>query len=88
MNYLKAVFWDCPEFADKRNIEKYIQEKKGSVSYLWVLKRFLEYGRVVDTLTFFNIEEISDKLPKLKLSPYARKKWRRIIEVYNVSRGS
>ncbi len=45
-------------------------------------KRFLEYGRVVDILGYFKIEEIDEYLPKLKLTPYALKKWKRLIEVY------
>jgi hypothetical protein len=55
------------------------------MSYLWILKRFLEYGRVVDTISYFKIDEISKQLPKLWLTPYTYKKWKRIIEVYGVS---
>jgi len=87
MNYLKAVFWDYPQFTDKEKIDKFIQDNHGTSSYLWVLKRFLEYGRVVDTLSFFNIEEISEKLPKLKLSVYAWRKWKRLVEVYSAYKG-
>ncbi|OGW25938.1 MAG: hypothetical protein A2X59_12290 [Nitrospirae bacterium GWC2_42_7] len=87
MNYLKAVFWDYPQFTDKEKIEKILQDNKDTSVYLWVLKRFLEYGRVVDTLSFFNIEEISEKLPKLNLSAYAGRKWKRLVEVYSAYQG-
>lgn len=85
MNYLKAVFWDYPQFTDKQNLMKYLQRNKDSMAYLWVLKRFLEYGRVVDTISYFKIDEISKQLPELRLTPYTYKKWKRITEVYGVS---
>lgn len=85
MNYLKAIFWDYPEFANENNLKKYLHENNGKSGYLWVLKRFLEHGRVVDTLTYFNINEILELLPTLKLSPYTTKKYKRIIEVYGTS---
>lgn len=87
MNFLNAVFWDYPQFTDKSNVEKCIQESKGSTSYLWFLRRFLEHGRVVDTMHYFSISEISENLSKLNLMPYAEKKWKRIIEVYSESHG-
>ncbi|MCK4445814.1 MAG: hypothetical protein KAW56_01895 [Candidatus Marinimicrobia bacterium] len=49
-----------------------------------MMYRFLEFGRVVDTLEFFNIEDISSNLPKLKLSDYSRNKWNRMIEFYGI----
>lgn len=79
---LKAVFWDYPEFTDEGNLKRCINENKRKGVYLWILKRFLEYGRIVDTLYLFNIDEISERLTKLKLTPYSKKKWRRMIEVY------
>ena len=85
MNYLKAVFWDYPQFTNKDNLWKYLQEHKNSSVYLWILKRFLEYGRVVDTISYFKIDEISKQLPELNLTPYTCKKWKRISEVYDVS---
>lgn len=85
MNYLKAAFWDYPQFTDIENLKKNILESKGSKVYLWILKRFLEHGRVIDTLNFFSCEEISNQLPKLNLQPYTYKKWRRITEVYGKS---
>ncbi|MBU0701756.1 hypothetical protein KKE26_10790 [bacterium] len=84
-NYLKAVFWDYPQFTDKENLRKYIQENKNSSMYLWILKRFLEYGRVIDTISYFKIDEITNQLSELKLTPYTCKKWKRISEVYSVS---
>ena len=85
MNYLKAVFWDYPQFTDKKNLRKYLQEHKNSSVYLWILKRFLEYGRVVDTISYFKIDEIFKQLPGLKLTPYACKKWKRMSEIYGDS---
>jgi hypothetical protein len=82
MNSLKAVFWDYPQFTDKENLQKFIIENKGKDSYYWILKRFIEYGRVIDTFAYFKMEEIAQKLPKLNLTPYAIKKWNRMIEVY------
>ena len=46
-----------------------------------------EYGRVIDTISFFKIAEIGNALSRLQLSPYARKKWKRIIEVYGKTGG-
>jgi len=47
------------------------------------MSRFLEYGRVVDTLRYFTINEIKETLPDLKLTQYIRLKWNRIIDVYS-----
>ncbi|MFW6124452.1 MAG: hypothetical protein ACOC5G_04455 [Acidobacteriota bacterium] len=46
------------------------------------MKRFLENARVVDTLEYFSLQEIADMFPEIRLSPYSKKKWKRIIEVY------
>ena len=81
MNYLKAVFWDYPQFTDEESLKKYLNEEKSSL-YTWIMYRFLEYGRVVDTLKYFNIKEIAEFLPKLKLSNYTITKWKRMIELY------
>ncbi|MFQ5455312.1 MAG: hypothetical protein ACE5EA_03780 [Nitrospirota bacterium] len=85
MNYLKAVFWDYPQFTDKEYMKKYLQENKDTSLYLWILRRFLEYGRVVDTISYFKIDEISEQLSGLKLTHYTYKKWKRIIDVYGKS---
>jgi len=82
MNYLNAVFWDYPQFTNENYLKNIIQESKDDTLYLWILSRFLEYGRVVDTLNYFSIDEISKNISKLKLRPYTQKKWKRMIEVY------
>ena len=82
MNYLKAVFWDYPQFSDEENLKNFLKQKLEQSLYLWIISRFLEHGRVVDTLQFFTINEIKDNLPKLKLSDYTLVKWKRMIELY------
>jgi len=83
MDYLNAVFWDYPRFTDGKCLKKYIKQNKCNDGYKWVLGRFLEHGRVVDTFKYFSISEIADLLPLLKLSDYSLKKWKRMIQVYN-----
>jgi hypothetical protein len=85
MNYLKAVFWDYPEFADKNVLEARLRTESKSDLYFWIMMRFLEHGRVVDTLHYFKIEEIAQSLSKLRLTSYASRKWKRLIEVYGRS---
>jgi hypothetical protein len=83
MNHLEAVFWDYPQLKNETNLKRFIKKsKKSKKSYSWVLRRFLENARVVDTLEYFSLREIADILPEIRLSPYSRKKWKRIIEVY------
>jgi hypothetical protein len=83
MNYLKAVFWDLPQLAKREYLQKFILENRNlERTYQWLLSRFLEYGRVVDTLEYFSLQEISSQIPKLKLTPYTKQKWERILEVY------
>ena len=82
MNYLKAVFWDYPQFTDEENLKNYLKQKLDKSLYLWIISRFLEHGRVVDTLQFFTINEIKENLPKLKLTDYTLVKWKRMIELY------
>ena len=82
MNYLKAVFWDYPQFAEEEGLRDYLKQKQEKSLYLWIMSRFLEYGRVVDTLKYFTINEIAENLPKLKLSDYTLIKWKRMIEIY------
>lgn len=81
MNYLKAVFWDYPEFTHPENLEKLLKESDEEVKD-WILQRFMEHGRVVDTLNFFSVDIITEKITKLRLTPYTRRKWMRILEVY------
>jgi hypothetical protein len=83
MNYLRAVFWDYPKFIKMKYLKDYINKNKNNKGYFWIMQRFIEHGRVVDTLTFFGLQEISKNLQELKISPYNRKKWSRIIEVYD-----
>ncbi len=77
-----AVFWDYPKFRDETHLRQYIKDKKGQSAYYWVMNRFLQYGRVVDTFSFFDIKEISTELGNMQLPEYALKKWKRLIEVY------
>ena len=84
MNYYKAVFWDYPRFNNAKAIRRFINENYNNNIFLWMMYRFLEFGRVVDTLEFFTIEDISNNLPKIKLSDYSRNKWNRMIEVYGI----
>ena len=80
MNYLKAVFWDYPQFAEEEGLRNSLNQNKSL--RIWIMSRFLEYGRVVDTLKYFTIDEIAEELPQLKLSDYTLKKWRRMIDIY------
>ncbi len=82
MNYLKAVFWDYPQFTEKEALKALIEEKKSTPLYFWIMQRFLEFGRAVDALDFFKIEEIAKHLPQLKLTPYSLRKWKRFAQVY------
>ena len=82
MNYLKAVFWDYPQFAEEESLINHLKQKQGESLYIWIMHRFLEHGRVVDTLKYFTIYEIQESMPELKLSSYTRKKWKRMIELY------
>ena len=79
---LMAVFWDLPKFRDEDYLRGFLEEQKGKIPYQWAMTRFLEHGRVIDTFALFNIKEISEYLPGLKLSPHALKKWKRMLEVY------
>ena len=74
--------WDLPKFRDQECLRGFLKEQKGKVPYQWAMTRFLERGRVIDTFSLFNIEEIFEYLPKLQLSPHASKKWKRMLEVY------
>jgi hypothetical protein len=87
MNYLKAAFWDYPQFAEETTLRSCLQEQKGTSLYYWLMGRFLEYARVVDTLKYFSIDEIAGQLPKLKIRPYTQKKWTRMVEIYGSSSG-
>lgn len=83
MNYLRAVFWDYPWLASPSELKAFIESHKTHPRvYRWLLRRFLENGRAVDTLRYFAIQEIAACLHDSGLTEYTRKKWQRIIEVY------
>ncbi len=84
-NFLKAVFWDYPNFQNAETIRLAVQKARRNNDTLtlnWILGRFLERGRVRDVALFFNLREINDSFEALRLSKYANKKWRRLLEVY------
>jgi hypothetical protein len=83
LNYLQVVFWDYPKFIDTNYLKDFIGKNKDNDSYFWAMQRFIEHGRVVDTLDYFNLSEIKKSLSTLKISHYNKKKWNRIIEVYD-----
>jgi hypothetical protein len=87
MNYLKAAFWDYPQFTEEATLRSCLQDRKDASLYFWLMVRFLEYARVVDTLKFFTINEIAGQLSRLKLRPYTRKKWARMVEIYGTPSG-
>jgi len=82
MNYLKAVFWDYPQYTEEQTLVPALEQSRRSSLFYWFLTRFLEHGRVIDVFRYFRIEEIAENLSRLRLSPYANKKWQRMIEVY------
>ena len=82
MNYLKAVFWDYPQFTDSHFLLKTLNDEKNTGTRDWILTRFLEHGRAVDTLRYFSLTELKKKIDVVKISTYSYKKWKRLIEVY------
>lgn len=87
MQYLNAVFWDYPQLNNPESVRAFLSEKRDAEVYRWVMTRFLEHGRVVDTLGFFSIEEIARTLPQLRLTPYSLRKWKRLVEIYGGASG-
>jgi hypothetical protein len=88
MNTLKAAFWDYPDLTSPSGLKDFIENHKAQPRISrWLLRRFLENGRVVDVLTYFSTGEITARLPELKLTAYARKKWERIVDVYGHAQG-
>ena len=84
-NYLKAVFWDYPELCNPDNIKKTLNEARlGNKTEMthWIMSRFLERARIKDTALFFRPKEIEASLNSLKISSRARKRWKRLLEVY------
>jgi len=85
MNALRSAFWDYPDLADEGRLRQVLENCRATGDhemYLWIMRRFLEYGRVVDTLKFFSIEEVISNLDKLRLTEYSARKWKRLGEVY------
>jgi len=85
INYLKGVFWEYPQFTREEYVLQTLERarrQKDIEVYRWMMRKFLEHGRVVDTLRFFPIDEIAEHLGELRLSPYIRRKWQRLVEVY------
>jgi len=82
---LRAVFWDYPQYIDE-NYLRLSLSIKDTTFRLWVIRRFLENGRAIDTLSLFPVEEINKAVHHLKLTGYTRKKWNRLIEVYGSER--
>lgn len=87
MNYLNAVLWDYPKLTDPDYLREFIGTHGNESTRSWLLTRFLEYARVIDTWKYFSMREIAAHLPELELTPHARKKWKRMIEVYGNSEG-
>jgi hypothetical protein len=88
MNTLKSVFWEYPELTDERHLQEILETcrlREDRRMYLWVLRRFLEYGRAADALRFFSLDEIAANMNKLRLSVYASAKWHRLVEVYRAA---
>lgn len=84
-NFLKAVFWDYPQFHDYNSIRSVLQnsrEKNDIQIFRWFLARFLERGRVKDVAMIFRITEVRDNLNELRISDYAYRKWQRLLNVY------
>ncbi len=69
MNYLQAVFWDYPEFIEPDTIRHYAHGSGNAGMRRWLLQRFLEHGRVVDTLSFFRWTILQRNPP---MYPYSR----------------
>jgi hypothetical protein len=63
MNYLHAILWDYPEFTNPAHLRQSLQDTTNPGLRHWFLQRFLEHGRVVDTLQFFSIDLIAAELP-------------------------
>jgi cephalosporin-C deacetylase-like acetyl esterase len=82
MNYLKAVFWDYPQFTDSSFLIKTLADKKKEGIRDWILVRFFEHGRAVDTFRYFSLSELAEKINRVKLSAYSHRKWKRLIEIY------
>jgi prevent-host-death family protein len=84
-NPLKAVFWDYPELTEEPILRQKIREAREGTprdAFRWYMARFLESGRVADTLRLFGLDEIRRTLPSLKISPRAVSRWTRVLDFY------
>jgi len=84
---LDAVFWDYPRFVDEAVVRQTLAEKRGTFVYSWMLARLLERGRAVDTMALVPLAEIAQAVREAKISDRARRKWRRLVEVYGAAAG-
>ena len=82
MNFLNAVFCDYPLFTDARFHLRTLQGNKNKGIRNWILARFLEHGRAVDTFRYFSLDELKEKIDVVKISTYNHRKWKRLIEIY------
>jgi hypothetical protein len=86
MNPLLAVFWDYPALATDDALRTLLCE--GSPSQRgWALARFLERGRVRETIAYFTRADILRGLSELPPDSATRRKWERLLEVYPASAG-
>jgi hypothetical protein len=81
---LESVFWDHPEFANEPGVRGFLAANPDTADRVWMLTRFLEHGRFVDTVLFFTLGEIREKLPQVRISDVNRRKWARFLDVYAV----
>jgi len=84
-NPLKAVFWDYPELTEEPILRRKIQEAREGTprdAFRWYMARFLESGRIAETLRFFGLDEIRRTLSSLKISPRAVSRWTRVLDFY------
>lgn len=84
-NYLKAAFWDYPDLCDYegvRNMLEKARDENDIRTVHWIMSRLLERGRIIDTAFFLRPKELKKELAHIKLSPRARKRWERLLEVY------
>jgi hypothetical protein len=83
---LEAVFWDYPQYNNEEVVRRTLAEKRGTPVHDWMLARFLEHGRAVDSMALFPMQEIASALPRMPISDRARRKWSRLVEVYGAAR--
>lgn len=85
INPWKAAFWDLPELSGEGPLREALAS--GDARFrAFVMERMLERGRAVDALRIFGLMEIGRELDGLRLSPAARARWNRFLEVYGTPR--